>query len=288
MKFFIESGSREHRNYFQEIIEQFFPRTTFGIFEVNAHILDRRPVRGRAKEREATAMVCEENGNLRHLSLHHNDNNALLLNVGADRALAEKVFLCSDKHNACPLILIRNKQAGEQATIMWHLSYSDLNPPHGTAQNMITHLPKHLREKSLINFQSLRDAFTNPNAEILVTNHALLNQEVLAAAGQRKMLTLPSDLHLVSSVIEGQIRSYSANYFPVEDKLILAGDDVNDEPYLWLMNEPFSSEASWQKISVTQLKEYADSKDEPGSLFDCIQEFLHKNSIDNNLNSGPK
>lgn len=102
------------------------------------------------------------------------------------------------------------------------------------------------------------------------------------------MLTLPSDLHLVSSGAEGQIRSYSANYFPVEDKLILTGDDINDEPYLWLMNKPFSSEASWQKISVTQLKEFSDSKNEPGSLFDCIQEFLHTNSIDNDLNSGPK
>lgn len=251
-------GTHQHVNHFQRLITRYFPAMV-GVDEINVQYAGGARVRGIACEREATAMVCTPTGELKHIALHHDDSNLLSINISAPKEVARHAFIASDKHNGCPLILIRNKTAKETATIMWHLSYSHLCPRHGARHLPVNNkLPKYLREGQLANdFPSIRDAFTNPNAEILVTNSSLLTTQALHANGQRKLLSLPNDLKIVPAGLEESVRSYSAIYFPVEDKLIISGYDRENTPQLWLMSSPFSGHGVWHKSSVSQLERSA-------------------------------
>lgn len=257
--FFNVGGNRQHINYFQELIEEYFP-AMLGAHEINLLYGNKKRVRGVASEKEATAITSSSAGDLEHISLHHDDNNALIRYIKAPENFARVVFIASDKHNACPLILIRNKTSSGTATIMWHLSYAYLRQAAINNSSVIRHLPKLLREGLVVDqFESLATALTNPHAEILVTDDELLSRERLGAAGQPKLLDLPEELHIVSSGLEGNIRSYSAIYFQVEDKLIISGDDSCDIPHIWLMESPFSGQAKWQKLTVSELKSFAEN-----------------------------
>ena len=244
----------------------------FTLYRFNRRFGSEKEARGAACMREATVLV-HKGKNMLRLALHHDSNNALILS--GCNFIAPNLLLVSDKQNACPFALVQNKtDSGQTATILWHIAYKDLHPsPHGEANKIDSKLPKLVIDDPRQKLPSLHEAFTSPTASVLVTDPALLDESTFSFKGTRSLLMLPRDLLINSSGLEHNIRSYSVNYFPFHDILILSGHNLKDQPTLWVMYNPFTeSKRTWHKIPGREFIEAMSHQEQkPFSTLDVIK-----------------
>lgn len=202
-----------------------------------------------AQMREAMSIVVGDDNEIIHLGLY-TGRGAPLVQGGKD--FHADGFIGSNKNNSCPIILIRSKKNDQTTHFIWHLDYQHVVPE--SKGEIKQHLPVYFNEVSQkYPALSMQEIFEDKNAEILVTNKALLSKDKFKCAVQPNMLPLPTDLNICSSGLESSIRSYSIAYFPYKDFLLLSGEGPGGENYFWAMNDPFGPEKNGFVLSCVKI-----------------------------------
>ena len=121
---------------------------------------------------------------------------ALYTSIGApisiykDAPIKNVVYLSSNKHNACPLVIARCR--GKY--VLWHIAFSDMVNLLKADKSMRDVFPKFLLEvQKQVPEYSLMSVFDDSDAEFLVTNTELMSQEALGVKGKIGRLDLPAD-----------------------------------------------------------------------------------------------
>jgi len=179
----------------------------------------------------------------------------LYTNIGAPIAtlFSESVktlgYISSNKHNACPLVICRSKTRH----LLWHISYKEMIEVLEKNQSMRILFPQFLNEVQIKYPQfSLMSLFDDPATEFLVTNKRLLEKNVLGVKGTIKILHLPS-INIISSGLEGSIRSYSVSYFfDNDDTILILSGEGSEGNSLWSMKNPFTTDAKWEFINTAE------------------------------------
>lgn len=212
-----------------------------------------------AQMRQAMSMRVGDRGNLLHIALY-TDVGAPLI-TGGDSFIVD-AFIGSNKNNACPIILIRNRNNDKTSYFIWHLDYSRISDE--LSGEVKQYLPTYFNElNNKFPDVSMQHIFDDKNSDILVTNQRLLSQARLNCAATANILPLPEGLCIKSWGVEGSVRSYSMAYFPRKDFLLLSGEGGGGVNYFWAMKDPFSAEKKWiQLIDCDSLINYlkSDSK----------------------------
>lgn len=260
-------GMRVHTNYIQKLTELNIGKTA-GLSRLKGQACEEF-----ADMRQCMGLTLNTDGTIRQLATYTNVGAPVIkdINIIAD------FFIGSNKHNACPLILMRNIDTSKQRTayFMWHLSYSDLMSDR--PQEVKTYLPEYFEkvEKAFPNF-SIQSIFADPNTDVLVTHRDLLSTDRLAIGSSAQYFRLPPDLNIVSSGLESSIRSYSIAYFPQNDLLLLSGEPYGaKEDHFWVQIDPFSRQNDWIKLSsCAQLIEKIQKDTSGRDLSDLLREEL--------------
>ncbi|MFA6302030.1 MAG: hypothetical protein WC627_02715 [Legionella sp.] len=264
-KFEYVGGFREHTNHIAKLTA-LNKGLTVGI----GRLLNKHTDEEFAQMSQAMGIVLRPNGSLKQVATY-TETGVPLVDGYPERC---DYFIGSNKHNACPLIFIRNKNEKTTTLFMWHLAYEDLMmQPYKEVQK---YLPRYFNEiENNSNYQKfhIKSILSDPKSEILVTHQALLSGARLNCGAQAQLFALPEDLRIVSSGLEGSIRSYSIAYFPKNDLLLLSGEAGDDQSHFWVMQDPFSRKNSWVRLKtcdalIKQVKRDDSKKDLSQLLID--------------------
>lgn len=256
MRMTLVGGSSNHVNYIANLVQAFGSKLTVGVSKAKGK--EENNDEDYAQMDRVMSLVLNEDASLDHIASYTN----LGAPIGVKGPAAD-YYIGANKLNACPLIFIRKVENNQYKYLMWHLSYNHLVNPMDQSTEAKSFLPVFFNGVADAYPQfSMRDMFTSDEAEILVTNQQLLSQEKFHTASNASLFRLPSDLKIVSSGLEGQIRSYSVAYFPVNDIMLLCGYDIDsDLAHFWSMKGPFSENPQWLKLQpCAELIAVAESK----------------------------
>lgn len=275
LKFELFGGEYRHTNYIAELTK-LNHGTTAGLGRLHAKNTDEEF----AQMSQAMSMVLNSDGSCKQLATY--TNIGLPLAERSPKGL--DYFIGSNKHNACPLIFIRNKKNQTTTLFMWHLAYADLErKPHQEVQQYLPSYFTIIENDSNYKQFHIKSILSDPASEILVTDSSLIAPGRFNCRANAKMLKLPESLEIVSSGVEGLIRSYSIAYFPKNDLLVLSGD-AEGQSYFWVMQDPFSLTNEWTQLQtcnemIKLVKEDKSNKDVSQLFIDQL-ELIKANNPD--------
>jgi hypothetical protein len=212
-------------------LRQRYAQTSLGFSEVQATIFQQPFVRSSyIQPGELSQISISNNGELNYLMRRYNSGQETYLPLKAPREFTEKIFLAADQIYTDACLILRHQhtsKAIDEITLTIH--------PFISTRTVNLH----------------DDANTGQFDGLIVSDSSVnFNQCEPRNFKSLKYVKLP--FHSTKKTSDINRIGYSLIYFPIKDVLISTGHPLV-HPHLWVMKQPFSDEAKWEFILVSQI-----------------------------------